>query len=175
MRSTYILTYVHFVCGLCIFIFYVKIILWFLKQQCTAMHGCTHIFRQINIQKLLLTFLQFFRETNFPNLFPIENLPACQIFSRIRLVKKLISRNFCLNSVLSISTVWKNEKYTLTEIFFRQINSLVICLVNALLSRNFSQKSVRVNFRNSTPWYQCGKMNKHFFRQINFLLKKLPN
>ena len=31
--------------------------------------------------------------------------------------------------------------------FFRQINSLVIYLVNALLSRNFCQKGVRVNFR----------------------------
>ena len=32
--------------------------------------------------------------------------------------------------------------------FFRQINSLVIYLVNELISRNFCQKSVRVNFRN---------------------------
>ena len=45
-------------------------------------------------------------------------------------------------------TLWKNEQFTLTRIFFRQINSLVIYLVNALLSRNFCQKSVRVNFRN---------------------------
>ena len=45
-------------------------------------------------------------------------------------------------------TLWKNEKFTLTKIFFRQINSLVIYLVNALVSRNFCQKSVRVNFRN---------------------------
>ena len=45
-------------------------------------------------------------------------------------------------------TLWKNEKFTLTEIFFRQINSLVIYLVNALLSRNFCQKSVRVNSNN---------------------------
>ena len=45
-------------------------------------------------------------------------------------------------------TVWKNEKFTLTKIIFRQINSLVIYLVNALVSRNFCQKSVRVNFRN---------------------------
>ena len=33
-------------------------------------------------------------------------------------------------------------------IFFRQINSLVIYLVNALLSRNFCQNSLRANFRN---------------------------
>ena len=44
---------------------------------------------------------------------------------------------------------WKNEEFTLlTKIFSRQINSLVIYLLNALLSRNFCQKSVRVNFRN---------------------------
>ena len=35
--------------------------------------------------------------------------------------------------------MWKNEKFTLTKIVFRQINSLVIYLVNALLSRKFCQ------------------------------------
>ena len=43
-------------------------------------------------------------------------------------------------------TVWKNEKFTLTEKIFRQINYLVILLVKTLFSRNFCQKSVRVNF-----------------------------
>ena len=37
---------------------------------------------------------------------------------------------------------------SLSPIFFREINYLVIYLVNALLSRNFCQKGVRVNFRN---------------------------
>ena len=45
-------------------------------------------------------------------------------------------------------TLWKNEKFALTKTVFRQINSLVICLVNAMLSRNFCQNSVRVNSRN---------------------------
>ena len=45
-------------------------------------------------------------------------------------------------------TVWKNEKFSLTEKIFRQINSLVTSLVKSLLSRNFCQKSVRENFRN---------------------------
>ena len=42
-------------------------------------------------------------------------------------------------------------------LFSRQINSLVIYLVNALLSRNFCQKTVRVNFRNfhSVKWWSC--------------------
>ena len=44
--------------------------------------------------------------------------------------------------------VWKNEKFTLTQKFSRQISYLVILLVKSLLSRNFCQKRVRVNFRN---------------------------
>ena len=44
-------------------------------------------------------------------------------------------------------TIWKNEK-TLNGKIIRQINSLVIYLVKPLLSRNFCQKMVRVNFRN---------------------------
>ena len=42
----------------------------------------------------------------------------------------------------------KNEKFTDTHEKFRQINSLVFSLVKTLLSRNFCQKSVTVNFRN---------------------------
>ena len=54
---------------------------------------------------------------------------------------------------LTVCTVWKNEKFTLTEKIFRQINSLVTSLVknvHVLISRNFCQKMrmVRVNFRN---------------------------
>ena len=47
-----------------------------------------------------------------------------------------------------LHTVWKNEKFTLTQKFFRQINYLVILLVKSLFSRNFCEKRVRVNFRN---------------------------
>ena len=50
--------------------------------------------------------------------------------------------------VPKLFTVWKNEKYTVTQKKFRQINSLVFSLVKTLLSRNFCQKSVTVNFRN---------------------------
>ena len=45
-------------------------------------------------------------------------------------------------------TLWKNQKLTLTEFFFRLINYLVISLVNTLVSRNFCQNTVRVNFSN---------------------------
>ena len=45
-------------------------------------------------------------------------------------------------------TLWNNEKFSLTKIFFRQISSLVTSLVETLISRYFCQKCVRVNFRN---------------------------
>ena len=45
-----------------------------------------------------------------------------------------------------IPTVWKNEKFTLTQNFFRQINYLVILLVKSLFSRNFCQKSKGIHF-----------------------------
>ena len=59
--------------------------------------------------------------------------------------------------------MWKNEKFTLTKKIFRQINYFAISLVNALLSRNFCQKSVRVNFCNFHTVYL----------QPSFILKKL--
>ena len=43
-------------------------------------------------------------------------------------------------------TVWKNEKFTLTEKKFCQINYVVISLVKQLYSRKFCQICVRVNF-----------------------------
>ena len=66
----------------------------------------------------------------------------------IRFDGRILFYGFTNFSKRSHTALWKNEKITLTKIFFRQINSLVIYLVNALLSRNFRQKSVRVNFRN---------------------------
>ena len=46
-------------------------------------------------------------------------------------------------------TVWKNEKFSLTEIFFvKSTTYLVISLVKPLFSRNFCEKRVRENFRN---------------------------
>ena len=47
----------------------------------------------------------------------------------IYLVKQLISRNFCEKTVRenfcnfdTVATVWKNEKFTAKQIFFRQLN-----------------------------------------------------
>ena len=53
-----------------------------------------------------------------------------------------------LKTRILLNTVWKNGKFGLTEKIFRQINSLVICLVKRLLSRNFCRKSVRLKFHN---------------------------
>ena len=44
-------------------------------------------------------------------------------------------------------TVWKNDKFTLTIKIFREINA-TLSSVKTLLSRNFWQISVRVNFHN---------------------------
>ena len=58
-----------------------------------------------------------------------------------------ICQIFCKNEGYD-RTLWKNEKFSLTKNFFRQINSLVTYLVKPLLSRNFCQKCVRENSRN---------------------------
>ena len=85
----------------------------------------------------------------------------------ISLVKPLLSRNFCEKSVRENSGNFhtvalrseENEKFTLTKKIFRQINYLVISLVKMLLSRNFCQKSVRVNFLK----YHTVKLQLHEF------------
>ena len=71
-------------------------------------------------------------------------------------------------------TVWKNEKFTLTEEKFRQINYLVISLVKPLLSRNFCLKCVRVNFRNfHSVWFShtvLAVFCEKFVKPTDFLL-----
>ena len=68
-------------------------------------------------------------------------------------------------------TVWRNEKFSLTEKKFRQITYLVvISLVKPMLSRKFCEKSVRENICNfHIVRVHCG--NYRIFRQINVLLK----
>ena len=56
-------------------------------------------------------------------------------------------------------------KNLLTEIYFRQTNSLVIYLVNASLSRNFCQKRVRVNFCNFHTLLCTVRKLTNFFTQ----------
>ena len=58
----------------------------------------------------------------------------------------------------------------------RQINYVVISFVNPLLSRNFCEKSVRVNFRNfhTVVWKNAKfTLTEKIFRQINSLVMSL--
>ena len=55
-------------------------------------------------------------------------------------------------------TVWINEKFTLTKKLFRQINYLVVYLVNPLLSRNFYQNCLWREFPKFPHCAHCGKM-----------------
>ena len=77
-------------------------------------------------------------------------------------------KNFAWQWIFRFSTLWTYSMYkcrkksSLTEIFFRQINYLVISLVSTLVSRNFCQNIVRVKWKchNSAtlvakiPWNQ---------------------
>ena len=75
--------------------------------------------------------------------------------------------------------------FTVNQKKFRQINSLVFSLVNTLLSRNFCQISVTVNFRNfhTVSEFQCaqcgnyGNSLSHYFGKnfvkVTYLLKKI--
>ena len=66
--------------------------------------------------------------------------------NRVQEYKDVNWKEVCILIHTVCITMWKNEKCTLTENFFRQINHLVISLVKPLLSRNFCKKCVRVIF-----------------------------
>ena len=72
------------------------------------------------------------------------------LISQIMISRKIweLEEFLNLHNVTCQPTVWKNEKFSLTKIFFREINYLVILLVKTSFSRNFCQKSMRLNFRN---------------------------
>ena len=120
-----------------------------------------------NIRKFTLTDLsQKFREIN--------------VFTN-KVTKELISRenisvreNFAFFHAVQCAThtLWKKHKISLTQNIFREINSLVTSLIKTLLSRNFCQKTLRVNFGNfHTVTHSVEKLEIHchaiFFRQIN--------
>ena len=65
-----------------------------------------------------------------------------------RLKREFMVHHVCMGFVLLFCKVWKNEKFTFTENIFREINSLFTSVAKTLLSRNFPQKSARVNFCN---------------------------
>ena len=69
---------------------------------------------------------------------------------------------------LVLDTVWKNEKFTLTEKIFREINQVSMYFrVKILLSWNFCQKSVRVNLCNfHTVWERISRFSTHKNRKF---------
>ena len=77
------------------------------------------------------------REINFDEFIRTVLPQSCKKSVKLTASKKIFALNLF------------DEKLFLTKIFFREINSLVTyLLVKMLISRNFCQKSVRVNFRN---------------------------
>ena len=76
--------------------------------------------------------------------------------------------------------MWKNEKFSLTEKKFRQINYLVISLAKPSFSRNFCGKSVR-EFLQFPRTVQCDtvwntekfSLTEKKFRQISYLVISL--
>ena len=70
------------------------------------------------------------------------------------------------------STVWKNEKFTLTGKIFRETNTLVKSLLKTLLSRKFCQKNVRVNLHNFHTVYQVWKEGKNLLPFFSFAKRK---
>ena len=71
--------------------------------------------------------------------------------------------------------MWKNEKFSLTEKIFRQINSLVTYLVKPLFSRNFWQKCVRENSRNFHTVHGDSSIFQQKFRETNAIANKSCN
>ena len=63
------------------------------------------------------------------------------------LVYTYFLKNVHIDVAFAIIAVWKNEKFSLNERKFRQINYLVISLVKTVNFTKFLPKSVRVNFR----------------------------
>ena len=86
-----------------------------------------------------------------------SNQCRVKMFSKKRFDGNLTTKSSCELSNFH-TTMCKNEKFGLTKKIFRQINSLVICLVKPLLSRNFCRKSVRLKFHNfhTVHTTQCG-------------------
>ena len=137
-------------------LFWVSLILYFkiklLSQLIPCKHNsCISIFNKVissffeHTKKNIETFLLNPRPVSFNSCYNALDNPnpfsnpwmMCGFFHPSKKEKKTLS-----------STLWKNEKFSLTKNFFRQINSLVTYLVKPFLSRNFWQKCVRENARN---------------------------
>ena len=61
------------------------------------------------------------------------------------------------------ATVWKNEKFSALQIFFRQINLIVKFFSKTLIWRNFCEKTVAVKFWN---FHSVCALVKSFLKEI---------
>ena len=120
------------------------------------------IFREINVQCNLPSFKYVVDLRNFcEKWWEHHTVEKWEILSHLEEISwnqfssNFLSKNVAFTKFLrkKMLTVWKNEKFSVTHKKFRQINSLVFSLVKTLLSRNFCQIIVTVNFRNfHTVW-----------------------
>ena len=104
-------------------------------------------------------------------IFPWNQLRNCMMLQDVMISRKFKKKCNLWNAQLCVEE-WKNYSH---QNFFRQINSLVIYLVNALLSRNFCQKSVIVNSNNFhiTVWnLRNFCITWEIFREINLLFSR---
>ena len=109
-----------------------------LKKKNKATASSLPYYNQKSVNSDSIFFSQKFRQNN-----------CCKKSKKeIDLTKNIVRSSLFLYMHYVTHTVWKNEKFSLTEKKFRQISYLVISLVKPLLSRNVCQKSVRDNFCN---------------------------
>ena len=81
-----------------------------------------------------------------------------------------------ISYTLQCTAVWKNEKLSLTEKEFRQINHLVISLVKLLLSLNFLRKKYEREFLQfpHCSSAQCGKISLVTFTKFLPKMRTVP-
>jgi len=131
--------------------FYVKSILPDLRRSKIAILVILEAFNFDFWEFLMLSNVEFSLKIKFKvskmtrfAVFELVNLPN-MISRKIRVAVKFL--NFHTPCAPFFPHSVEKWKFTLTKKIFRQINSLACSLVK-LFSRNFWQKSVRVNFRN---------------------------
>ena len=73
---------------------------------------------------------------------------SCNVCSKIFSSKTAFKIHYNLRHISSVNNSLEKREILSHRNFFRQISSLVTSLVKTLISRNFCQKCVRVNFRN---------------------------
>ena len=135
---------------------------WCLNMVSSQSHGtrCQHSFEGTSWKWFQIHVKNWVRLFTLHSVEITESYCHATVFSQIFRQINVLLKNFTVN--------WFDEKFTLTQNFFRQINYLVILLVKSLFSRNFCQKRVTVNFRNFHT-----VLTEKKFREINSLITSL--